>query len=148
MAEQKVIFHTPLPLHERVELSGTQAQQIGSMLSELSENLGSLPTLASQDGEVIGFAGLSDPAFAERIARTINRTWREGATRPSREIIRFEEETLEEATGRSNFSLYSCHVAGALTLTVGWQFNQSITELRAETGKAAQEILRLIHERG
>lgn len=134
----------PPPLHERVELSEQQVQKVAEELAALSASLDSLPVVLSQDGEVVGFAGTQEAEIADRIAKMADRLWREGATRIARELIRFEEETVSEASERANFLLYSAHIYGALVLTVGWQMSVSLTQMRAEVADAIDSIKRIL----
>jgi predicted regulator of Ras-like GTPase activity (Roadblock/LC7/MglB family) len=124
-------------------LADYQIEQIGTILSQLSDALDGLPVVASQQGDVIQFAGASDPLIAERLARVADRAWRDGAAHIAREVIRFEEEVIEEIE-RANYVVYSIHVADALTLTVGWQTTISLTQLRAEVSDAKAQIARAL----
>ncbi|HEC23203.1 MAG TPA: hypothetical protein ENI95_09830 [Chloroflexi bacterium] len=126
----------PLAFQERIPISEQQLEHIQRILSNLSQGLDSLPVVLSQDSEVIGSAGRADEALAARIARLAARIWREGASRPAREFICFEEEVIDEADERISLLLYSVHITGAVTLTIGWQMSITLTQLRAEAAEA------------
>ena len=140
MSDQGLLPTSPPPLNERITISTGKKEQADTVLAELSARLESLPVVLSQDGEAVGFAGGIDPTFADRIARVIDRIWREGATRIAREFIRFEEEILEDSSGRNSFVLYSTHVVGAVTLTVGWQISLPVSQLRSAMLEGAAEL--------
>ncbi len=136
--------HTPPPLEERVTLSDEQRQRAAALIAGLSQSLEALPVVLSQEGEVICSAGLADERHAERLTRVAGRIWREGADQTAREVIRFEEEVLGSNDERTSFMIYTAHVAGALTLTIGWQLSPSLTQLRAEVGDVIAELQRLL----
>jgi hypothetical protein len=134
-------------LQNRLELSEEQVGGTRDVLARLSQGLDSLPVILSQDGDVVSFGGPIEAETAERLARLASRIWQEGATRPSRELIRFEEEAIgEESSGRANLMLYSAHVVGALTLTVGWEIAISLTQVRAEVADARRQLMSLFAE--
>jgi hypothetical protein len=134
-------------LQNRLELSPEQVAGTREVLARLSQGLDSLPVILSQDGDVVSYGGPVEEETAERLARLASRVWHEGATHPSRELIRFEEETLgEESSGRANLMLYSAHVVGALTLTVGWEITISLTQVRAEVADARRQLMNLFVE--
>jgi hypothetical protein len=134
-------------LQNRLELSPDQVAGTREVLARLSQGLDSLPVILSQDGDVVSYGGPVEEETAERLARLASRVWHEGATHPSRELIRFEEETLgEESSGRANLMLYSAHVVGALTLTVGWEITVSLTQVRAEVADARRQLMNLFVE--
>ncbi len=134
---------TPPPLHQKVALTDTQVRQIEPILARLSRDLEGLPVVLAQQAEVVAMGGISDTALAEHLAHVADRIWRGGAGHPAREIVRFEEETVEQ-TGRTTYLLYSQHVEGALTLVVGWQMSISLTQVRAEVADAREALLRLL----
>jgi len=104
-----------------------------------------LPCVLSQDGKVVTSAGSGGEAVVERIAKAAGRTWKDGSERLSRELIRFEEEAFEEdAENRANLMIYSTHISGALTLSIGWQMTISLTQIRAEVGDARGELQGLV----
>jgi hypothetical protein len=140
MSDQGALPISPPPLQEHVTISRGKKEQADTVLAELSARLESLPVVLSQDGEAVGFAGGIDPTFANRIARVIERVWQDGAMRIAREFIRFEEEILEDSAGRSSYVLYSTHVVGAVTLTVGWQLSLPVTQLRSAMLEGAVEL--------
>ena len=144
MFQQDDLPDTPPELSDRVTLSEQQVQEADVILSELSEDMDTLPVVLSQDGSVISFTGVEDEEIAERIAKLAGRTWNEGANRQAREFIRFAEETFGEESERSNLLLYSVHVAGAVTLTVGWRMPISLTQIRADVGDARLSLWRII----
>jgi hypothetical protein len=134
---------TPPPLGQRVALTDRQAEQIGQVLTRLTELLEDLPVAISQQGEIISFAGAGGQLVAERLVRVAERLWRDGATYSAREVIRFEEEHIEEVE-RANFVVYSAHVASALIITVGWQMTVSLTQVRAEVSDAKAQVLKVL----
>lgn len=135
---------TPPPLGERITLSDEQRQRAAELIAGLSQSLGSLPVVLSQEGEAICAAGLMEERHAERLARVAGRIWREGIHRTAHEAIRFEEEVLDSDGERTSFMVYTAHVAGALTLTVGWQLSPSLTQLRAEAEDVIEELRLLL----
>ncbi len=135
---------SPPPLTERVTLSRKQTEKAEELLSDLAVALETFPVVLCQQGEVVCYAGTPDEKIAERIARLADRVWREGATRVAREVIRFNEEVIDEQTERTSFMLYSAHVSGALTLAVGWRLTLSLTQLRAEVGDTIQELKQVL----
>lgn len=135
---------TPPPLEERIILSEEQRQRAADLIAGLSQSLEALPVVLSQEGEVMCYAGLADERHAERLARVAGRIWREGADQAAREVIRFEEEVLGSNDEWTSFMIYTAHVAGALTLTIGWQLSPSLTQLRAEAGDVIGELRRLL----
>jgi hypothetical protein len=136
---------TPPPLNQRIELSNNQMQQIAGLLSALSRDLDGLPVVLSQQGEVIGMGGANTQIVPERLARAADRLWRNTASHPAREVIRFEEESIEEVE-RANYMIYSAHIEGALLLSVGWHTAISLTQVRAEVTDVRHRILRLLAE--
>lgn len=133
----------PPPLDQRVHLNARQVDQIHMVTARLSELLEDLPVVVSQQGEIIGLAGTGGQVVAERLVRVADRLWREGASHTAREVIRFEEEHIEEVE-RANFVVYSAHVANALIITVGWQMLVSLTQVRAEVSDAKSQMLRIL----
>src|SRR5689334_22484454 len=97
---------TPPPLDQRITLSSSQVQQIAGLLSALSRDLDGLPVVLSQQGEVIGMGGVNTQIVPERLARAADRLWRNTANQPAREVIRFEEESIQEVE-RANYMIYS-----------------------------------------
>jgi len=134
---------TPPSLEQRIALTDQQIEQIGRLTIQLSEALDGLPVVVSQQGEIVHSAGAVDHVVAERLVRVADRVWREGGSHIAREVIRFEEEVIEEIE-RANFVVYSIHIAGALTLTVGWQMAISLTQLRAEVSDVKAQLLRVL----
>src|SRR5687767_5727592 len=108
---------TPPPLDETVSLSDSQIEQIAAALGALSRDLDGLPVIVSQKSEMVASAGALNAFVPERLARVTERLWRDGKRHPAREVIRFEEESIEEVE-RANYMVYSVHIMGALTLTV------------------------------
>jgi hypothetical protein len=134
-------------LQNRLELSPDQVAGTREVLARLSQGLDSLPVVLSQDGDVVSYGGPIEEETAERLARLASRIWHEGATHPSRELIRFEEEPIgEDSSGRANLMLYSAHIVGALTLTVGWEIAISLTQVRAEVADARRQLMNLFVE--
>lgn len=148
MVDSNSLPDTPPPLHDRLDVSEQQAQQVQQILNDLSTSLDSLPVVLSQDGDVIASAGTDNDTVIGRIARLAGRVWNEGATRLARELIRFEEETIgdEEAEERVNLLLYSAHIAGAVTLTIGWEMAISLTQMRAEVADVKDRLARILLE--
>jgi hypothetical protein len=107
-----------------------------------------MPVVLSQEGEVIGSAGPLSELVAERLAKTAARVWREGSSRLAREFVRFEEEVIDEADQRANLLIYSAHVVGGITLTIGWQMSVSLTQVRAEVSDAKAELVKIIGVKG
>ncbi len=136
---------TPPPLDQRIALSNQQIEQIGKVMTSLTRDLDGLPVLVSQQGELISAAGAPTPEVTERLTRVTERLWRDGGRHSAREVIRFEEESIEEVE-RANYVLYSVHIAGAVTLTVGWQLSVSLTQVRAEVQDAKEQLTRIFEE--
>lgn len=134
---------TPPPLDQQVNLTDRQVEQIGAVLTKLSAALDGLPVIISQQGHIVGAAGAGGDLVAERLARVADRMWREGASYTAREVVRFEEEYIEEAE-RAAFLVYSVHIASALILTIGWQMTVSLTQLRAEVSDAKGKLLKIV----
>lgn len=123
----------PPALDSRIQVSRQQRLDALKLINDLSTALDKMPVLLTQDGEVICFAGImTDEASLEHVARTVARLWQEGENRLARELIRFEEEIVEGETERISFFLYSIHINGAITLTIGWNPSLSLTQIRAE----------------
>ncbi|MGF1507491.1 MAG: hypothetical protein GYB64_10155 [Chloroflexi bacterium] len=135
---------TPPPLQQRVELTSEQAAAAKRLLTSLSVSLESMPVVLAQDGSPAVFAGAIPPSIAAHIAQTADRHWREGATRPAREFMQFQEEVFEEDDLRLSLLLYSVHIHGALTLSAGWQLSISLTQLRAEMLDARESLRTLL----
>lgn len=146
MLTQSTLPETPPPLNQRIEFTDGQVQQIHSLLSRLSTALDSLPVVLSQDGDLITEVGSENDLIADRIAKLTGRVWNEGATRTARELIRFQEETIddEEASSRANLMLYSIHVSGAVTLSVGWDISISLTQIRAEVADIKNDLFEIM----
>jgi hypothetical protein len=123
----------PPALEQRTHVTRQQRQDALKQINDLSAALDSMPVLLTQDGEVICSAGImTEETSLEHVARTVARLWKDGANRLARELIRFEEEIVEGETERFSFYLYSVHISGAITLTLGWNPSLSLTQLRAE----------------
>jgi hypothetical protein len=136
---------TPPPLDQRIELSAGLVQQMAGLLSALSRDLDGLPVVMSQQGEMIGAGGASTQIVPERLARAADRLWRDNTIHPAREVIRFEEESIEEVE-RANYMIYSAHIEGALILTIGWHTAISLTQVRAEVSDVKRRVLTLLRE--
>lgn len=135
---------TPPPLDQRVALSRAQIEEITGLLHALSRSLDGLPAVLTQQGEMIT-AAAPESIVAERLARVSERLWRDGMLHPAREVIRFDEETIEEVE-RANYMLYSAHITGALILTVGWQTNLTLTQVRAEVAALREHLIKVIRQ--
>jgi hypothetical protein len=135
---------TPPPLDQRIALSRSQVEKITGLLHALSRSLDGLPAVLTQQGELIT-AAAPEAIVADRLARVAERLWRDGMQHPAREVIRFDEETIEEVE-RANYMLYSAHMTGALTLTVGWQTNLTLTQLRAEVAALRDRLIHVIRQ--
>lgn len=133
MQDDHSLPDAPPPLHEHLDINEEQLEQSGQILTRLADVL-ELPIVLSQDGAIVLHAGTDNDEVIDRLARLSGRVWREGATRLARELIRFEEETIgdEDAPERINLMLYSAHITGAATLSVGWDLSTSLTQIRAE----------------
>jgi hypothetical protein len=86
---------------------------------------------------------MTEEASLEHVARTVARLWQDGSNRLARELIRFEEEIVEGETERLSFFLYSVHINGAVTLTLGWNPSLSLTQLRAEATDVKAALQRI-----
>lgn len=144
MFEIPILPEAPPDLDNEITLTLEQARKVQTVLAELCSSLENLPVILSQEGVVIAQAGAQDEVVAERLAKSAGRLWREGGSRLAREFIRFEEEVIDEADARSNFLIYSAHIAGGITLTLGWQVTLSLTQVRAEVSDARAELLKII----
>ncbi len=134
----------PPALQEMIDVTAHDVNRMQAMINDLSGGLEALPVVLSQDGDVIASAGRISDNMADAIARQAKRLWREGATRLAREFIRFEEELFEDEQGRANYMIYSIHVKGALTLTVGWEMSFSLTQIRAEVDAIREEMAEIL----
>ncbi len=134
----------PPNLQESVTLPEAARDEMCRLLTGLSGALDNLPAVLSQRGEVVCASDTTGSQAAVRVARVADRIWQGGTTCLAREVIRFGEETIEESAERLNVMLYSAHVDGALTISVGWQLSISLTQLRAEVADTRRELLRLL----
>ena len=148
MFEIPILPEAPPDLDQGITLDLEQARKAQTVLAELCSSLENLPVILSQEGQVIAQAGAQDEVVAERLAKSVAKAWREGSSRLARELIRFAEEVIDEADARSNFLAYSAHIAGGITLTVGWQVTLSLTQVRAEVSDARAELLKIIGAKG
>jgi hypothetical protein len=141
MAKKRPLPDTPPPLRERLAINQDQIEEAQHILDTLAGAL-DLPVALSQDGDVIAHAGTDNPAVIERMIRLAGRVWNEGATRVARELIRFEEETIgdDDSPERVNLMLYSAHIIGAVTLTIGWDLSTSLTQIRAEIADIRDQL--------
>ncbi|MBN1310947.1 MAG: hypothetical protein JXB30_05950 [Anaerolineae bacterium] len=144
MFEPYKLPENPPALDQHIAVSQQDAGKIYKVITKLSQEIELLPVVLSQEGEVIAFAELPNATSAEHIAKLIGRIWHEGAHRQARELIRFEEETIDEADDRTNVMLYSTHITGAITLTIGWHVSISLTQIRAEVNDVKIELLRIL----
>jgi hypothetical protein len=127
--------------HISVSQHAGKAQKI---ITKLSQEIDLLPVVLSQEGEVIAFAGLPGATNAEHIARLADRVWQEGSHCQARELIRFEEETIDGADERTTVMLYSTHIVGGIILAVGWNVSISLTQIRAEVSDVKAELLDIL----
>ena len=134
----------PPALQQPVTLTEAERVEAERILNNLSTALNALPVVLSQQGSVECAARTTKAEAAERIAQASHRIWQEGATCPAREVIRFAEEAIGEPPERTNVMIYSAHVTGALTLSIGWRPSISLTQLRAEAADAGRELRRLL----
>jgi hypothetical protein len=144
MFERYKLPENPPALDRHISVSQQDAGKIHKIVTRLSQELDLLPVILSQEGQVIAFTELSHAASAEHIAKLIGRIWHEGAHRQAHELIRFEEEVIDEADERTNMMLYSTHIAGAITLTIGWNVSISLTQIRAEVHDVKTELLSIL----
>jgi len=145
MSQSRIGLYDTLPqLNEVIELSQSQVSASQMVLGQLSEALSWMPVVYSQDGIIVGYAGIEDETIAERIARISARLWREGATRLARECLRFEEEDFGVNDDHLNLMLYSAHIEGALTLTVGWDATINLSSLRGELAQVQQDLINIV----
>jgi len=137
----------PPELDKSIKLSAAQVKKAKAALEALSASLENLPVVLSQDGKVVTSAGAASEAIIERIAKVAGRIWNDGKDRLARELIRFEEESIEaeDADKRANVMIYSAHISGALTLSLGWQMTISLTQIRAEVGDARSELQNILN---
>jgi len=136
----------PPELGKSIKLSAAQVKKARTALEGLSASLENLPIVLSQDGKVTTSAGPASEAVIERIAKVAGRSWNDGKDRLSRELIRFEEESIEDdPDNRANLMIYSAHISGALTLSVGWQMTISLTQIRAEVSDARSELENILN---
>lgn len=145
MFQMPILPESPPDLDRTIKVSAQQVKKAKAIVEELSAALENLPAVLSQDGKIVTSAGPASEAVTERIAKAAGRVWREGSERLSRELIRFEEESIEEADQRANLMIYSAHISGALTLSIGWQMTISLTQIRAEVGDARSELQKILN---
>jgi hypothetical protein len=148
MFEIPILPESPPELDQEIEVDIDQVRKAQTVLAGLCSSLENLPVILSQEGKVITQAGAQDDVVAERLAKTAARVWREGSNRLSRELVRFEEEVIDEVDSRANFLIYSAHITGGITLTVGWQLTLSLTQVRAEVGDVRAELVKIIGAKG
>ncbi len=139
----------PLPdisteFERRMTISEKQAERAYRVLAEMGLSLESLPLILAQDGEVVAFAGPISESHASRLARHADRAWREGAARLTPELIRFQEEMIDDTPERAAYLIYSAHITGAVTLTVGWQPPISLTRIRAGVAAARADLMQIL----
>ena len=145
----------PLALGERVKLSDGQRAAAQELANRLSEAVGGLPVVLAQRSEVVCAAEGTPREVARRLARQVARAWQPGDGDPARERIRFgaggagghSGPLVGASVGREATEptvLYSAHVTGALTLTVAWQPDLSLTQVRAETLDVRRRLEQLL----
>jgi hypothetical protein len=148
MFEVPTLPESPPDLDQHIKLTAQKVKKAQEVVTELSSALEAPPVVLSQEGEMIASAGPISEALAERLAKTVARVWREGDNRLARELIRFEEEVIDEEDERANLLLYSAHISGGITLTIGWQVTLSLTQVRAEVGDARAQLVKIIGAKG
>jgi hypothetical protein len=148
MFDIPILPESPPDLDQQIKLSAAKVKKAQEVLTTLSASLESLPVVLSQEGDVIASAGPLGETVAARLAKVAARVWREGGTRLARELVRFEEEVIDEADEHTNVLIYSAHIAGGVTLTVGWQVALSLTQMRAEVSDARAELVKIIGAKG
>ena len=126
------------PLLGHIELSQQEAGQLNGKLQEIGEVLDEMPLVLSQDGVLISHVGPISRDTAAAIARVAGRVWREGATRPTREWLCFDDQLPSESGERRSPMLYSVHVAGDVTISAAWDGGTLLSSLRADVLEAAQ----------
>lgn len=144
MQENNGLPDGPPTLQELVLLSNQQIADVQAVLGELSEAFQWAPVVFSQDGQLVAYAGVENDDIAEGIAKQASQHWREGATRIAREYISFEEKSYGEGEKYSNVMLYSVHISGALTLTVGLEFPNTLNGTRQRVAYSRGLIRRIL----
>jgi hypothetical protein len=134
-----------LPLWEHIELTQQQIGRLVEKLGNIGEALDQVPVFLSRDGALISHEGGVSHDSATAMARLAGRVWREGATRPAREWLCFNDQIPTEGGQRRSVALYSVAVGGDLSLTVAWDGSNSLTTLRADVLEAAATLQGLLH---
>lgn len=136
----------PPAIDEPVAITADYREEAAKIVAGLSRALEGAPVVLAQHGQAIAGSGpLSQQAEAQ-FARIVDRLWRDGSSERAREVLRFEEEDLGEEGQSLTVMTYSAHVAGGLTLSVGWQADMPLTQVRAETADARQRLQILLDE--
>jgi hypothetical protein len=138
--------NTPPPLNQHVAVSEEQANRAKEVLAALAEGLEGAAVLLIQGFNIIAYAGVLTDDNMAKLAEIADSIWIQGADRPAREVIRFENIVYLEKDERHNLGLYSIHVVGGIVLVVGWPVNISLTQLRAEAQDAAAKLRRTFEE--
>jgi hypothetical protein len=148
MFDIPMLPESPPDLDQQIKLSAQKVKKAQEVLTTLSASLEAMPVVLSQEGDLIASAGPKGEMVSERLAKVAARVWREGGSRLARELVRFEEEEIDEGDEHTNLLIYSAHIAGGVTLTVGWQVTLSLTQVRAEVGDARAELVKIIGVKG
>ncbi len=144
--ERYQLPESPPAIDEPVQIPAGYPQDAKGVVAALSRALDGAPVVLAQHGQAIASAGpLSEQAVAQ-FARIVDRLWRDGANQLAREVLRFEEEDLGEEGQSLTVMTYSAHVAGGLTVSVGWQADTPLTQVRAEAAEARQRLQILLEE--
>ena len=128
------------PLQEHIPISETQTQRMAETLREFDQLGDGLPLLLSQDGVMVATSEAMPREAAMSLAKLAGRVWREGATHPTMEWLRFDDQLPATGGERRNIALYSVLVAGDVTLSAGWDGMLALSLLRASTYQAATRL--------
>jgi hypothetical protein len=137
---------TPPPLNEHVAISDEQKKKAKEALADLAEGLEGSAVLLIQGFTIITFAGALTDDNVATLAETADSIWIQGADRPAREVVRFENVVYLEKDERHNLALYSIHVVGGVVLVIGWPVEISLTQLRAEAHDTVARLRRIFEE--
>ena len=128
------------PMLGHIEVSQQQVEQLAGRLEEIGQAMSDIPLFLSQDGALISQVGGISGEVAASMARLAGRVWREGATRPAREWLHFDDRLPAGSGERRSLALYSVRVAGDVTLSAAWDGSVSLSSLRAGVRRAAESL--------
>jgi len=130
---------SPPALDYHITLNAEETDTAQQIVDALSEELGNLPVVLSQQGTVYAAAGCSAGAATD-VAQAVYRIWQQQTDRRSREVIRFPSKS-NIAGGAQAVPLVSLHIIGGITLSVVWRGGQSLTRIRTQTAATQDKLV-------